>query len=267
MSGYQSINQDQRTSKDDRDDNELTRIEVTTSHDDRLDYLKSCFEPSVYTRAACTSSGALFQALLIAFAQIFIPYRIIVANLDNISACNNLSVELMPCDTIIVGTIMMYYLWLSIINDTAKSMKVFEFLLGLKNLPRRWIAILGMLITPIGYCLTGVAGSIVLLSAETTMVDIAKDSMALFFINRMDEDFGGLHSMVGLLSRYIRKDKLVRVSDEADDIADSLEQQYGPWDGKAVNEMGWWMKLAALAEMLTFISAFCVPFFYFLCAI
>jgi hypothetical protein len=236
-----------------------------SSSDKRKEYLKSCFEKNIYSRVGQSEAGHLFQCTLIAVLQIFIPLRIIIDNLDNYTQCHMFGNMIMAWDTLVVGTALIYLLWLTIINDTMKSMRGFEFNLGLPNLPRKWAIYMGMTITPIANGLTGLAASCVLLSSEVTVVDVAKDSMALFFINRLDEDFGQLHSMWGVLKR--RLNWMEPHEEDLDDgeCADSMLEQFGPW--KDIDSTSLYHTITTMIEFLLFGLAFTVPFFYFACAV
>ena len=106
--------------------------------DERLEYLKSCYESNIFTRIARSREGSIFQGTLIAFLQLFIPIRIIIDNRENYEQCDLFGDMIMSWDTVIIGTSLIYLLWLTILNDTNKSMRGFEFLIGLPNIPRRW---------------------------------------------------------------------------------------------------------------------------------
>ena len=155
------------------EDEKLIETDKTNTH---MEYLTSCCEANIYNRIAVTYDGHLFKGCLILFLQIFTPYRIIMNNIENVQKCEAFGDLLMPWDTVIVSTCLIYLLWLTILNDTMKSMRGFEYILSITHIPRRYAAIAGMLITPVTNMLTGMAASVVLLSAETTIVDIAKDS-------------------------------------------------------------------------------------------
>lgn len=146
---------------------------------ENLKYLKHCFESSIYTRLAEAKEHSLIRALIIGFMQIFIPISIIIDNHSNYEECSIASDIIMSWDTIAAGTLLIYFLWLTIMQDTLKSMRGLEFLLGLQDLPRPWGAMLGLILTPISGCLTGIAASVALLNPQVTVVDVAKDSMAL----------------------------------------------------------------------------------------
>jgi hypothetical protein len=121
-----------------------------------------------------------------------------------------------------------------------------------------------MIITPVANCSTGFAASCVLLSSEVTVVDAAKDAMALFFINRLDEDFGKLHTMVGVLWRRIgRIDPIDRDMDDSD-AADELLSKFGPFTNDSRSYLFW--TFLFITEFILFLSAFITPFVYFACA-
>ena len=125
-------------------------------NDARVQYLKSCYEGNVYTRIATTNDGALFQGLFISFLQVFVPIRILLDNRQNYESCDVTDgVMLMNWDTVLIGTALIYLLWITILNDTMKSMRGMDFCLGLEKLPRKWAVYLGMFITPIANCSTG----------------------------------------------------------------------------------------------------------------
>jgi hypothetical protein len=119
-----------------------------------------------------------------------------------------------------------------------------------------------LVITPTANCLTGFAASCVLLSSETTVVDAAKDAMALFFINRLDEDFGKLHTMVGVLRRRVGWLDPAEDEEEDADTAERIIEQYGPWESGRILHFP-----LVVIESVLFAAAFGTPFFYFACAV
>lgn len=234
--------------------------------DARREYLSSCCESNIYSRIAVTHQGQLFKGCLILFLQVFIPYRIILDNFQNVQQCQAFGDLLMPWDTVIVSSCLIYLLWLTILNDTTQSMRGFEYILSITHIPRRYAAVAGMLITPVTNLLTGMAASVVLLSSETTIVDVAKDSMALFFISRLDEDFGGLHSMVGVVKRRFG---LMDDEDEIDEenFTEFALNKFGPYDSTIVRTDSFIEYVILLLEYVFIIASFIVPFIYFACAI
>ena len=146
-----------------------------------------------------------------------------------------------------------------------RSMRSFDYCLGLPNLPRKWAIYLGMLITPVANGLTGLAASCVLLSSEVTVVDVAKDSMALFFINRLDEDFGQLHTMWGVLKRRLHWMDPSETDEDDGECADNMLEKYGPW--KDIDATSVFHTTTTFIEFVLFVLAFTVPFFYFACAV
>ena len=123
-----------------------------------------------------------------------------------------------------------------------------------------------MIITPVANCLTGIAASCVLLSSEVTVVDVAKDAMALFFINRLDEDFGSFHTMTGVVKRRLGWMNPKETNEEDEEIAEMMLTDYGPWTDIQQSTSLLFRVILACVETILFVSAFVVPFLYFGCA-
>lgn len=259
---YQAISTSQSQSSNLLEDDKL---EQKDKEEERKEYIKSCCEANIYNRIAITNDGHLFKGCLILFLQIFTPYRIIIDNFENVQQCHAFGDFLMPWDTVIISTCLIYLLWLTILNDTMKSMRGFEYILSMTHIPRRYAAIAGMLITPITNLLTGTAASVVLLSSEITVVDIAKDSMALFFISRLDEDFGGLHSMVAVVKRRFEWMNNEEEIDE-DNFTEYALNKCGPYDSSIVKVDSLIEYVILFLEYTFIVCSFIVPFIYFSCA-
>ena len=90
--------------------------------------------------------------------------------------------------------------------------------------------------------------------------------MALFFINRLDEDFGQYHSLIGVMKR--RLGWINPYNEEIfDDDVEELETNYGPFrDPTGHYNVRLYYMFVQYLECIVFVSSFLIPLVYFGCA-
>jgi len=183
---------------------------------------KNNFDKSIWTNFAVREASVL-TSLSIILIQILVPIFIIVENYNEVyspSETGNVRVA-------VIGGLLLFLLWCIIISDTQRSLDGFDCPGGLINLPRSYFINIGMTATCLVNPLTGVAAFFVLLNASTVL-DATLNALALYFINRLDEDGSSAGTVYDLI-KSLTRNKGGWKTESSDIAAERFRKLYGPW--------------------------------------
>lgn len=184
------------------------------------------FENSVYTKAA-SGEGSFLIVFIVLFIQIFSPVRIIMVNYEHfVHECATFG-STMEWDKGIQNVFLVALVWQGIVNDIERSICGLEFASGLSSkMPYGWMVHLGILLTPMVNCASGLATAFILCDPEISIVDQCVFSFAMLDINRLDEEIGKLSDVFQIAcSPYEGADP----EEEDDEVGERYMENFGPW--------------------------------------
>jgi hypothetical protein len=202
---------------------------------------KKIFQKNVFTNLA-VKEGSSIVAILVLVIQIVVPALIIVENAANIWDTQNRGIKV-P----VVSSLLLFLLWCVIISDTRKSADGFDCIGGLKRLPRLYWIQIGLILTVIVNPLSGVAAFFLILRSESVQ-ESALNALALFFINRLDEDTSFAGTVFDILRNLCTKGVdgtaaagLEGAEEDEKDAAERYLKLYGPWEyNYHIHKLGGW---------------------------
>mmetsp|Transcript_49258 Transcript_49258/g.96627 ORF Transcript_49258/g.96627 Transcript_49258/m.96627 type:complete len:270 (-) Transcript_49258:278-1087(-) len=225
------------------------------------------YERNIYGSLA-VKEGSLPMAFMVLLSQITIPISILITYYPNVTKFldGNSRSDWGVC---LVGSVLLSLLWNLILTDTRKSADSFDVVGGCTHLPRPYFVTLGLLLTEIVNPIAGVAAFFLLCKSES-VEETALNTLAMFFVNRLDEDFAKAKTGV-----EIWKTMCCQCDDDSssgldwtlqeDDVesAKRYRERYGPWVYNS-HLNGFVTIFALLTEFSSFILSLALPVVFFI---
>lgn len=240
------------------------------SHGEKMDdeEWKKClilYERNIYESLAC-KEGSPFVGVMIFISQLMIPLFIIISESAEIKEFMNGNVRV-SLSVSLAGTLLQGLLWSMIVSDTRRSIDAFDVTGGFTKLPRPYMIHFGMWSTVVVNLMSGIAGFALIIKSET-VEDSALNALAMFFINRLDEDLSKSRTSPEIIKKMCKDTDMSGVADLLEDDEETAirrRKKYGPWVYNQHLDGCWFTTLfAIIMEMVGWLLAVVVPIVYFI---
>jgi len=229
------------------------------------------YERNIYESLACKESSP-YVATMVFVSQLIIPLFIISGYSDEMKTFTNGNLRV-SWSVSLCGTFLQLMLWSMILTDTRKSTDSFDVTGGFTNLPRPYMIKFGMLFGSAVNSMSGIAAYYLIAKADT-VEDVALNALAMFFVNRLDEDFARSKTGPEIWYTLCCSDDssgIGELQENDEETAKRRRKRYGPWVyNYHLDSNCWGCATACFAMLMEFVSlllSMAIPLVYFIYSI